>query len=211
MLARDVPHRLAHAREDRARARCTKSANGTPAITSHHPAEHVDAHAVVPLRAGLEQPAAARPSRSHTPPRSSPCGTPHSKPACRYSASTGWRLHEPVRQPAGVGEQVPHAHLPGDRLGLRRTAEPPAPTCGRRTTGCTVRTGSLSSNPPCSQSTSVAHRRDRLGHRVDPPDRVGLHGQPRLDVVLRRTCWTCASCPWRETATSHPGRRPSST
>ena len=90
---------------------------------------------------------------------------------------------EAVGEPGGVGEEVPDADGLGRGTGDRRLG---------RTLDVDAGFGELR-EPPCHLVVQVEppllvehHRGDRghrLGHRVDPPDRVGSTGSAALDVA----------------------------
>ena len=163
---------------------CRNSSNGTPAATS------------------MTRPSTSRPMLychsvpgwntsgraarwSQMPARSvASAGVPHSKPAWRYSASTGWFCMNPYVSPDVWANscQTRSSSVIGSRTGRRERAAAPHLGVGERRDVPAHRVVEL------EQALLVGDQRgdgrDRLGHRVDPPDRVGLDRQPGLDVAL---------------------------
>ena len=146
------------------------------------PAEHVGRHAVVPLAARLEQQWELREQvagRGEVDARRDGV----LEPAQAVHLVDRVRVVEAVGEPGGVGEQVPHAHGLGDRNRRRRQrgAGVVDPGVGERGDEPRHRVGQL------QRALLVEHHRgdggDRLGHRVDAPDRVVGHRQPGLEVA----------------------------
>ena len=147
------------------------------------PAQHVGGDRVVPLGAGLEQQRQAGPGVAAG-------GQVRSRR--RAPLEAGGPVHgvdrvgvvEAVGQAGGVGQQVPDPHRldgrDGDRFEGRAAVVDP--DVGERRDEAADRILQLEG------ALLVQHhgrdRCDRLGHRVDPPQRVGLDRQARLDVAL---------------------------
>ena len=95
-------------------------------------------------------------SWSQIPSRSVSSGTPHSKPAWRYNASTGWAYMNPYVSPA-VWLNSCHSCI-GSTCGSStgRCEEPARHTLVSANAGRYLATGSLSSKRPCSHSVSAA-------------------------------------------------------
>ena len=107
------------------------------------------------------------------------------------------RCHTRIGSIAGIGVRVERGALDVDL----RSAN----------SGSHAAIGSVSSNAPSSTEHHRRDRGDRLGHRVDAPERVGLDRQRR---PRRRACPhvdRCATLPRRVTTISQPGSCPSST
>ena len=145
------------------------------------PAQHLGADPVVPLGAGLEE-------QRQAGPRGAGRGEVH--PARRVELEALGAVHlvhragvvEPVGQPGGVGEQVPDP----DRLdrghggrGQRRTS-PVHPQVGELRDEPRDRVGQL--QEPALVEHQRGDRGDRLGHRVDAPERVVGHRAVGLQV-----------------------------
>ncbi len=125
--------------------------------------------------------AASTPTRRTAPARSRSGGLPHSKPAARYMASTGWAVVEAVGETRGVGQQVPDPHRLGGRHGHRRLRRAAAEDAlvAERLDVAVHRV--LQLERALLVEHHRRHRRDRLGHRVDAPQRCRARpaGRPR--------------------------------
>ena len=122
-----------------------------------HPAEHVEPHRVLPLRARLEHERQRGEVVDDVGEVGDVVGDAPLEAGLAVERVDGVVLHEPVRQAGHVRRQVPDAQLLGDRLGHRGHARPAAPHPGAPANdGMYRRTGSLSSNRPCSHATIAA-------------------------------------------------------
>jgi hypothetical protein len=145
------------------------------------PAQHVGGHRVVPFGAWLEQQRQSGPQVTgrgevHA------ARDPELETLRAVDLVDGVGVVEAVGEPRGVGEQMPDAHRfrsgHGARLGRRTRAVHPHVGEGRDVAG--HRVGQLEQAPLVEHQDG--HRRDRLAHRVDAPDRVVGDGPLRLDV-----------------------------
>jgi hypothetical protein len=147
------------------------------------PPHHVGGDRVVPLGAGLEEQWQPRP---HVARRGEVVLGRRVEEEARRAIRLVDRVGglEAVGEARGVGEQVPHEHRLGGRDGDRRRGHPHAVDAQVAEGGDELRHRVEERKRPLLVEHHRRDRRDRLGHRVDAPDRVGLHRQPGLRVAM---------------------------
>ena len=147
------------------------------------PPEDVGRHRVQPLGAGLEGERQAGPGVAAR-------GEVHARRRAPLEAVgavdlvDGVRVVEAVREPRRVRHQVPDPHRRRERRRerlLRRAAQVD-PRVGERRDE--ARDGVVQLERALLPQQHRRDRRDRLRHRVDPPERVGLDGGAGLEVAL---------------------------
>ena len=150
-------------------------------LARHHldqPTEHVGRHRVVPLGAGLEQQRHRRPHVDRAGQvevgRAAPL-----EPGVAVHGVDRVGVVEAVGEPGRVGQQVPDAHRLGGRHGHRRLRRPAAVDAlvAERLDVAVQRV--LQLEGALLVEHHRRHRRDRLGHRVDAPQRVALDRRRR--------------------------------
>ena len=114
------------------------------------------------------------------------------------------RVVEAVGQPGRVREQMPDPHRLGRRHRDRLVLAAAGPHARVGEARDEARDRVLELERALLPQQHRRHRRDRLGHRVDPPQRVRLHRQPGLHVA-QPAAWRRARRARR--ARSRPGSR----
>ena len=147
-----------------------------------HSPEHVEPEGVVPLGARLEEEWQGGEAVAHAFKIEAWGRAPlETRPAVELVDRM--RIHEAVGETTGVGEELPQTHRLGDRLGDRssNTARPPHAGVPERGDEAMNRVVELEG--AFLPQLQGEHSGDRLGHREDPPDRVGLYRQLGSDVA----------------------------
>ncbi len=111
--------------------------------------------AVVPLGSGLEQQRQGGQVVAHRG-EVGPGRAPPLEAGAAVELVDGMRAHEPVREPAGVGEEVPDRQLLAHRHVSGLVNDPLRHTRVSAKAGTKRRTGSFSSNAPSSHSIIAA-------------------------------------------------------